>query len=199
MRYAAIVLLCLAVSVGRANGQFGLSSDLQLTVYRGVSRDTSAGNLGQTFRPYRPILVTVRPEWTLGRIRVAVGISYGTPDLAEDGDPLAVVLHNMSSLLEFSPEVSYGVVQLPRGTVIRVHAGPLVSVWNLKADEGARTRAGGLLAVSTEFPLTSKLHGEIRLSGAVTSGLLRQSDLPPGFEVQGVRRVGIGLGLRYGP
>lgn len=198
MRYATVLSLCLVFLVGRTSAQFGLSSDVQLSIYGAVSHDTSAGNLGQTFRPYRPLLVTLRPEWTLGRIRVAVGITYGTPDLAEDGGPLAVVLHDMSRLLELSPEVSYRLARLPSGSVIRVHAGPLISIWNLRSDEGARTRAGGQVAISTEFPLISRLHGEIRLSGAATSGLFRQSDLPPEFEVQGVRRVGIGLGLRYG-
>jgi hypothetical protein len=198
MRFATVVLFCLALPAGQAEAQFGLSSDVQLSIYGGVSRDTSAGNLGQTFRPYRPILVTLRPEWTFGRVRVALGVSYGTPDIAEDGDPLALILHNTATLLELSPEVSYRLVQLPRGSTIRLHAGPLISIWNLKADEGARTRAGALLAASSEFPLTTRLHGVIRLSGAVSSRLFRQSDLPPEFELQRVRRASIGLGLRYG-
>lgn len=199
MRLATIALFCLAVPGGRARAQLGLSSDVQLSIYGGVSRDTSAANLGQTFRPYRPILVTFRPEWSFSRVRIALGLTYGTPDIAEDGDPLAVVLHNTATLLELSPEVSYRLVQLPRGSTIRVHAGPLISIWNLKADEGSRTRAGALLAASTEFPLTSRLHGVVRLSGAVSSRLFRQSDLPPEFEIQAVRRASIGLGLRYGP
>src|SRR5512143_2012188 len=199
MRHTTVVLCCLVAQAGNASAQFGLSSDVQLSIYGGVSRDTSTGNVGQTLRPYRPILVALRPDWTLGRVRIALGIVHGAPDIGEDGDPLAVILHNTSKLLELSPEVSYRIVQLPRGTQLRMHAGPLISFWDLKSGDGTRTRAGALLGASAEFPLAAKFHGVIRLSGSISSRLFRQSDLPPEFEIQQVRRASVGVGLRYGP
>jgi len=199
MRHVTTLLLCWATLFGRAEGQFGVSTDVDLFSYGGVSHDTSAGNVGQSFRPFWPITVALRPEWTFGRARIGLGIAYGSPDIAEDGDPLALVLHNTGKLLELSPEFSYRLVRLPRGPVVRVHAGPLISIWDLQGTNGARTRAGGLVALSTEFPVTAKLHGVIRLSGALTSGIFDASDLPPEFKREGIRRAGIGLGLRYGP
>lgn len=199
MRYVTTLLFCCTALAGRATAQFGLSADVQLFSYGGVSHDTSAGNAGESFRPFRPLLVALRPEWTFGRVRLALGIAYGTPDIAEDGEPLAVVLHNSGKLIEFSPEVSYRLARLPRGPTIRAHAGPLVGNWKLEGDEGVRTRAGAFFALSTEFPVTAKLHAVIRLSAALTSGLFEGSDLPPEFKLQGMRRAGIGMGLRYGP
>jgi hypothetical protein len=199
MRHVTTLLLCCATLFGRAESQFGVSTDVDLFTYGGVSHDTSAGNVGQSFRPYWPILVGLRPEWTFGRARVGLGIAYGSPDIAEDGGPLALVLHNTGKLVELSPEFSYLLARLPRGSVVRVHAAPLISIWKLQGVDGVRTRAGGLVALSTEFPVTTRLHGVIRLSGALTSGMFEASDLPPEFKRQGIRRAGIGLGLRYGP
>jgi hypothetical protein len=199
MRYVTTLLLCWAILFGRAEAQFGLSADVHLFSYGGVSHDTSAGNVGESFRPFRPLLVALRPEWTFGRVRTALGIVYGAPDIAEDGDPLALVLHNTGKLLEVSPEVSYRLARLLRGVAFRVHAGPLIDIWKLEGEDGVRTRAGGLVALSTEFPVTAKVHGVIRLSAALTSGLFEKSDLPPEFKLEGMRRVGMGLGLRYGP
>ena len=198
MRHVTTLLLCCAALAGRAAAQFGLSADVQLYSYGGVSHDTSAGNTGESFRPFRPLLVALRPEWTLGRLRLALGIAYGTPDIAEDGEPLAVVLHNTGKLIELSPEVSYRLARFPRGPSIRAHAGPLIGRWKLDGEDGARTRAGAFLALSSEFPVTAKLHAVIRLSAALTSGLFEGSDLPPEFKLQGMRRAGIGMGLRYG-
>ena len=198
MRYMTTLVLCLAALYGGAEAQFGISADAHLFSYGGVSHDTSAGNVGQSFRPFRPLLVALRPEWTFGRARVGLGIAYGSPDIAEDGDPLALVLHDTGKLLELSPECSYRLARLPRGLAVRVHAGPLVSIWKLNGEDGVRTRVGALVALSTEFPVTAKLQGIIRLSGAVTEKLFHQSDLPPEFKVERMRRAGIGLGLRYG-
>ena len=198
MRDLTILLFCVVAVPGRVAGQFGLSVDAHQFAVGGVSRDTSAGNSGESFKPFRPILVAVRPEWSFGRIRLELGIAYGTPDIADDGDPLAVVLHNTAKVLELAPEVSYRLAQLPRGLVVRIHTGPLIDTWKLDGDEAARTRAGGLVALSTEFPVTAKLHGVVRFSGALTAGLFERSDLPPEFQLRAMRRLGIGLGLRYG-
>lgn len=198
MRFVTTFLLCLTTLLGVAEAQFGISADAHLFSYGGVSHDTSAGNVGQSFRPFRPLLVALRPEWTFGRVRIGLGVAYGAPDIAEEGGPLALVLHDTGKLLEISPEFSYRLARLPRGLSVRVHAGPLVSIWKLTGDDGVRTRAGGLVALSTEFPVTAKLQGIIRVSGAVTEKLFHQSDLPPEFKIERMRRVGIGLGLRYG-
>jgi hypothetical protein len=199
MRYVTMILVCLTTPFCGAEAQFGLSADVHLFSYGGVSHDTSAGNVGQSFRPFRPLLVALRPEWTFGRVRIGLGIAYGAPDIAEDGGPLALVLHDTGKLLEISPEGSYRLARLPRGLSVRIHAGPLISIWKLNGEDGVRTRAGGLVALSAEFPVTTKLQGFIRVSGAVTEKLFHQSDLPPEFKVERMRRAGIGLGLRYGP
>ena len=199
MRYVTLLLLCVVAVPCRVEGQIGLSVDAHQFTVGGVSRDTSAANSGESFKPFRPILVAVRPEWSFGRVRVGLGIAYGTPDIADDGDPLAVVLHNTAKVLEFAPEVSYRLAELPRGLIVRIHGGPLIDSWKLDGEDAARTRAGGLVALSTEFPVFAKLHGVVRLSGALTAGLFERSDLPPEFRLQAMRRLGIGLGLRYGP
>lgn len=199
MRHVTTLLLCWAILYGRAEAQFGLSADVHLFNYGGVSHDTSVGNVGESFRPYRPLLMGLRPEWNFGRVRIGLGMAYGAPDIAEDGEPLALVLHNTGKLLEMTPEFSYRLVRLPRGLAFRLHAGPLIDIWKLEGEDGVRTRAGGLVALSTEFPVTARLHGVIRLSAALTSGLFERSDLPPEFKLEGMRRAGIGLGLRYGP
>ena len=198
MRYLTTLMLCWAILYNSADAQFGLSVDVHLFSYGGVSHDTSAGNVGESFRPYRPLLAALRPEWDFGRVRIGFGMAYGTPDIAEDGQPLALVLHNTGKVLEMAPEFSYRLVRLPRGLAFRLHAGPLIDIWKLEGEDGVRTRGGGLVAVSAEFPVTAKLHGIVRVSGAITSGLFERSDLPPEFKLEGMRRAGIGLGLRYG-
>ena len=198
MRSVTAVLLCCSAFVTRAVAQLGVSGDVQLSAYGGASRDTSQGNVGQSFRPYRPVLFTLRPEWDLGRWRVALGVSYGKPDIAVEGDPLTVVLHQSSELLEVAPEVSYRFWKSPSGTRVRLLSGPVLNLWMLPGEDQPRSRGGAFLGLSTESPVTTRLQATVRATGVLTAGLFERPDLPPEFELRSMRRVSLGLGVRYG-
>jgi hypothetical protein len=198
MRIVTTFLLCSTVLATRSSAQFGISGDVQLGVYGGASRDTSPGNLGQSFRPHRPVLFTLRPEWEFGRLRVALGVSYGRPDIVEDGEPLAIVLHAPSQFVELAPELSYQIWRSPASTRVRLHAGPVLNIWQLPGEDRQRNRGGGFAAMSLEFPILARLQAALRASAVLTSGVFDGSDLPPEFEIRSMRRVGISLGVRYG-
>jgi hypothetical protein len=181
-----------------AVAQLGIGAEAQWNVYRGASRDTAVGNLGEGFRPYRPILFTLRPEWRTGRFGVALGLSYGQPDIADEGEPLTIVLHTPAKLLELAPEFSYALLRAASGMRLRLHAGPVADLWQVPGEDGIRVRPGGQVAASAEFPIAARLQAVVRAHAVLTRGLFTEIDLPPGFEVRAMHRLGVSLGLRYG-
>jgi hypothetical protein len=179
-------------------GQLAIGADVRLGFYGGASRDTTTDSFGAGFRPYRPVLYTLRPEWRGGRIGVVLGLTYGQPDIAEEGEPVSIVVHLPTRLLEVAPEISMEVWRSSAGMRIRVHAGPIMDLWQLPGEDGLRSRPGGHGALSAEFPVLGKVQAVLRADLVLTGALWTDADLPPGFEIQNMHRFGFGLGLRYG-
>lgn len=181
-----------------AHAQLGIGAGVHVDYFGGASRDTAAGSAGEGFRPYRPVLYTLRPEWRTGRVGIALELSYGRPDIAEEGPPLTIVVHDATRLLEIAPEISVGVLRTSADVALRIHAGPVVDIWQLSGEDGVRSKPGGQLAITAEFPVVRRLRGVLRTHVVLTRGLWREGDLPPDFQLRSMHRVGLGLGLRYG-
>jgi hypothetical protein len=198
MRTVLALVMGTCLLAGTVRAQLGIGAEVQLNRFGGASRDTAAGSGGEGFRPYRPVLFTLRPEWRAGGIGIALGLSYGRPDVAEEGPPLTIVVHDATRFLEIAPEVSIGIVRTSADVRIRVHGGPVVDVWQLSGEDGVRSRPGGQVAVSAEFPVAGRLRAVLRTHLVVTKGLWTEGDLPPDFALRSMHRFGLGLGLRYG-
>jgi hypothetical protein len=198
MRTVLALVLGTCLLAGTVRAQLGIGAEVQLNRFGGTSRDTAAGSSAEGFRPYRPVLYTLRPEWRAGRIGIALGLTYGRPDVAEEGPPLTIVVHDATRFLEIAPEVSVGVLRTSADVRIRVHGGPVVDIWQLSGEDGVRSRPGGQVALSAEFPVVARLRAVLRSHLVLTKGLFREGDLPPDFELRSMHRFGLGLGLRYG-
>lgn len=198
MRTLLALVLWSCLITGPVQGQLGIGGEVRLGFYGGASLDTTTASFGAGFRPYRPVLYTLRPEWRAGRVGVALGLTYGQPDIVEEGKPVSIVVHVPTRLLEVAPEVSVGVWRTSAGMRIRIHAGPIVDMWQLPGEDALRSRPGGHGAVSAEFPVLGKLQAVLRAELVLTGALWTDVDLPPGFETRSMHRFGLGLGLRYG-
>jgi hypothetical protein len=197
MRLLTVVLTGCLLCPPRAAAQFGLSAELGLGFMGGTDRDTSSADVG-SLRPYRPTQFTLRPEWQFKNVRVALGLTYSTPNMAVEGTYTIVSSDSQTAtLIEMAPEVSYRLLRTGTGVSVHLHGGPVVDLWTVFGN--ATTEVGGQLALSLEVPLASRIHMLVRGSGVVTSSVFDKGDLPPEVEVQKMRRGTIALGVRYGP
>lgn len=173
-------------------GQWGVTAEVGVARFGGTSQDTT----GTSVRPYRPTTVGVRFDHDLGAVRVAIGFLYAKTGLAGERGDVAVVDYGALSLLEVAPEVGVRIARFGTGVVARLEAGPAADFWLLDGGD-ARTRLGARAALSFSWPVTSRLSGSVRASGALTNSMLNEDEIPPEAERRATRRGGVSIGLRY--
>ena len=186
------VLLIAGISSSPAAGQWRLGLELMNSYYRGSAVDTS-GN--PHVRPGNALMPTLHLDTRINSVRVALRMSYGNPGLSLTGQGVTITDRSSDELFEATGTVGFHVGGIgPSGAVV-VDVGPSLHVW--KATPETRTRVGGLVAGTYEWPVTERFTGAIRIEGIVSKSWFDETDLPPEYRRQATWRYGWGLGLRY--
>jgi len=173
----------------RLAAQWSLAVEATASYYGGTSRDSGADPTA--FRPHHPTSVGLRVDRRFGRLGFGVGAA-----LIAENSSVGAILKDALDLFEVAPELALLLGRVGPSPAVRVHAGPLIDVWS---PEGAdtRTRTGGQVGLSLEWPVSRRFAGTLRGAAALTSCLFKEGELPPGFERRAMWRRSVSLGLRY--
>ena len=191
---APLVLGLLIAARPALAAQWSLAVEATASSYGGTSRDGGADPTA--FRPHHPTSVGLRVDRRFGGMAVGVGAALAGSDLIAENSSVGAILKDALDLFEVAPEVAVILGRTGSGLAVRVHAGPLIDIWS---PEGAdtRTRTGGQVGFSLEWPVSRRFAGSLRGAAAVTASLFREGELPPGFERRAMWRRSVSLGLRY--
>ena len=195
-RHPGLLLLGLLIASQPAlAAQWSLAVEATASYYGGTSRDSGADPTA--FRPHHPTSVGLRVDRRFGRLAFGVGTALGGgADLIAENSSVGAILKDALNLFEVAPEVALLLGRTGPGLAVRVHAGPLIDVWSPEGED-TRTRAGGQVALSLEWPLSRRFAGALRVAAALTGSLFKEGELPPGFERRAMWRRSVSLGLRY--
>jgi hypothetical protein len=155
-----------------------------------------------SFRPYRPTTFGVGLERQAGNYGFGLQVHYFQARLSLEG-PEAVVSAGEDAFktVSFSPEAVVRIATLGPGNEVRIHAGPILEVWDV-VDYNTRTRFGAQGSVTLDVPLGGRISGVVAAGAAVTPSPYEEGelDLGPGaptYELQTLWRRSLELGLRY--
>ena len=192
MRTIAFLSILACMSSGPAVGQWRIGLELMNTYYRGSAVDTS-GN--PHARPGNAAMPTLHIETKVNDVRIALRLSYGKPGLSLTGQGVTITDKSSDKLYEALGTVGFHVGGIGPSGAIVVDVGPTLHVW--KASPETRTRIGGLVAGSYEWPVSERFTGAVRIEGIFSKSWFDEADLPPEFRRQATWRYGWGVGLRY--
>ena len=186
------VLMVAGVCSRPAAAQWRLGLEL-LSSYYGGSAVYTSGN--PHARPGNAVMPTLHLDTRLSSVRVALRMSYGKPGVSVTGQGVTITDRTSDKLFEATGTVGFRVGGIgPSGAVV-VDAGPTLHLW--KATPETRTRVGGLVAGTYEWPVSARFTGAIRLESIFSKSWFDEADLPPEFRRQVTWRFGWGVGLRY--
>lgn len=180
-------------------GQWRAGIEVGATRFWGASRGTGGDH--PSFRPYRPTTFGVGLERQTGRYAVGVQVHYAEASLALEGPEVVIASEGVFTVVGISPEFAVRVVTFGSGNQVRVHAGPLLEIWEI-IDEEARTRVGAQGSVTLDVPLGERFGGVVLAGAAVTPSPYKEGELDlggsaPTYELQTLWRRRFALGLRY--
>ncbi|HXO84327.1 MAG TPA: hypothetical protein VN803_02255, partial [Gemmatimonadales bacterium] len=181
MRSVAFVsVLVIAVITSRpAAGQSRIGLELMNSYYRGSAVDTS-GN--PHVRPGNALMPTLRLDTRINSVRVALRMSYSKPGLSLTGQGVTITDRSSDKLYEATGTVGFHVGGIGSSGAIVMEVGPTLHVW--KATPETRTRVGGLVAGSYEWPVSERFSGAIRTEGILSKSWFDETDLPPEYRRQ---------------
>ncbi len=196
---ALALLLVSVAAAGAANGQtrrWGVGFDVGLTRFWGGSEPVPP-NTAPGFKPYRPTGASVRVDHVVGRMRVALGVSYAPSGLAVETKDATLVAKNGLTWVQMAPELAYQLGTLGPVTELRIFGGPVADIW-MPGGEDSRTKIGGRGGLELLVPLGRWLAGTLRAQAGLTGSLFREADVPTGFRAKAMPNVGVALGIRFG-
>ncbi|MGH8623362.1 MAG: hypothetical protein ACRET3_14605 [Burkholderiales bacterium] len=167
--------------------------ELTSSYFRGSAVDTS-GN--PHARPGNTLLATLRLDRRMENVRAALRFSYGRPGVSLTGEGLTITDGTSARLFEVTGTVGFRVGGLGPSGAVEVDIGPTLHSWKVSSD--VRTRVGGLVAGTYEWPVSTRFTGAVRIEGTLSQSWFDAGDLPPEYERQVTWRFGWGVGLRYG-
>jgi len=185
----SLVMTCMAVPLA---GQWRIGLELMNTYYRGSAVDTS-GN--PHARPGNAAMPTLHLDTRVQSVRVALRMSYGKPGLSLTGQGVTITDRSSDELFEWTGTAGFRVAGVGPSGAIVVDLGPTLHVW--KSTPETRTRVGGLVAGTYEWPVSNRFSGAVRFEGIMSKSWFDETDLPPEYRRQATWRYGWGVGLRY--
>ena len=186
------VLGMAVISARPAAAQWHIGLELMNSYYRGSAVDTS-GN--PHARPGNALMYTLHLDTRLSGTRLALRLGYGKPGLSLSGEGITITNRTTDKLFEAIGTVGFRAGGIGSSGAIVVDVGPTLHVW--KSTPETRTRLGGLVAGSYEWPVSERFSGAVRIEGVFSKSWFDATDLPPEFERQATWRYGWGVGLRY--
>jgi len=197
---SSVVLTIISAAVcPQLRAQWRLGVDVGAARFWGGSLDTNGD--ATSFRPYRPTTFGIGLERQAGRYGFGVQVHYFQAGLALEGPDVVISADGAFKSVSITPEAVIQVATLGPGNRIRVHAGPLLEIWDI-TDNGSRTRLGAQGAVSLDVPFGVRFSGVVIAGAAVTSSPYKEGELDlgngaPTYELRTLWRRSFGLGLRY--
>jgi hypothetical protein len=128
-------------------------------------------------------------------------VHYAQASLALVGPEAVVATEGAFTIVSILPEAIVRVARVGSNNQLRIHAGPLLEVWDL-IDLDARFRLGAHGSVSLDVPLGSRFSGVSQAGLAVSASPYKEGELDvgsgaPSFEPRTLWRRSFALGLRY--
>jgi hypothetical protein len=201
LRHQVLVVLSIVSAVGCSPlfGQWRLGVDVGAARFWGASLDNTGAQT--SIRPYRPTTFGVGVEHQTGRYAVGLQVHYAQASLSLEGPEAIVVAEGAFKIVSISPEVAFQIATLGPGNQLRVHAGPLIEIWNL-IDLDSRSRVGAQGSVSLDLPLSGRFAGALLAGVAITPSPYEEGelDLGPGaptYDLRTLWRRSFAVGLRY--
>jgi hypothetical protein len=199
-RWLPLVLAILSLFGGPPLwGQWRLGLEVGAARFWGGSIDTQGENA--SFVPYRPTTFGIGLERQTGKYGFGLQVHYAEAGLALVGPELSVAAEGAFTILSLSPEAVLRIATLGHGNELRIHAGPLLEIWDV-IDLDSRTRVGAQASVSLDVPLGGRFRGAALAGGAVTpspyeEGELDQEGSGLNFNLRTLWRRSFALGLLY--
>jgi hypothetical protein len=180
-------------------GQWRVGLEVGAARFWGASLDT--GGDDTSFRPYRPTTFGAGLERQAGRYAVGLQVHYAEAALALVGPEVTISSGGAFTIVSIWPEIAVRLASLGSGNEVRVHAGPLIEVWDI-IDQDARTRVGAQGAVSLDVPLWERFGLVLGAGIAVTPSPFNEGELnvgggAPTYDRRTLWRRSFAVGLRY--
>jgi hypothetical protein len=175
-------------------GQWAVALELGSDRFWGGSTDNSPEHL--SFRPYRPTTFGLGLERQSGRFGLGIHLSYAGASLALEGGDAVVAVKGIFKIYEVAPELVYRVATLGSGNALRLHAGPLLNVWMVEAED-SQWRVGVHGSVSLRIPLGGRFAGSVLAGAALTASPFAPDQLDPPFDRRALWKRRVEAGLQY--
>ncbi len=192
MRAAIVAAVLLAAGrVAPSEAQWHIGVGIGRDVYSGVSRG-HVENGSSSFRPYRPLIWSLRIEVPGSHPRLSLDVRYSTPDIGLTGGDVTLIPHG--SFLEMAgaaPTVAWTLLRLTSGVTIEGETGPIVERWRVQdVDDRTLIGAEGGLALRIELGgrFAARFSGRVAvtpespLSGALIDGYAPRAGWRRGLE-----------------
>jgi hypothetical protein len=140
-------------------------------------------------------------ERQTARYAAGVQLHYAEAGLALEGPDGLVAAEGAFTIVSISPELVVRIATLGLGNELRIHAGPLVEIWDV-IDQDSRTRIGAQGSVSLDVPLGGRFGGAVRAGVAAIPPPYEEGELDlgagaPTYDLRTLWRRSLALGLRY--
>ena len=180
------------------HGQWRVGTEVGASRFWGGSTD---GESETSVRPYRPTTFGIGLERQTARYAAGVQLHYAEASLALEGPDGVVAAEGAFTIVSISPELAVRIATLGPGNELRIHAGPLVEIWDI-IDQDSRTRVGAHGSVSLDVPLGGRFGGAVRAGVAATPSPYEEGELDlgnsaPTYDLRTLWRRSVALGLRY--
>jgi hypothetical protein len=174
----------------------------QWTVSAGIRSPRFSGaavepGTDRSLHPYRPTMLEIGLEHRGQRVGAGVYLLYASCSLALEGAEAVAAIKDAISVYGLRPEIGLRLSRLGAEGTVRLHAGPLVEVWQLP-DIGSRWRMGLAASVGLDLPFGGPWSASARLGAAVTpSSPFRREDLERPLEPRALWRREGAVALHY--
>jgi hypothetical protein len=194
----ALLTILLGASSSLA-AQWRVGVEVGAARFWGGSLDTQGD--GTSFRPYRPTTFGIGLERQAGRYGLGIQLHYFEAGLVLEGPDVAISSGGVFTAFSISPQIAVHIATLGSGNQVRVHAGPLIEIWDI-VDNDARTRVGAQGSVSLDVPFGMRLNGVVSGGAAIVPSPYNMGELDlgegaPTYERRALWRRTFELGLRY--
>ena len=199
LRAVLFILVISTFATSPLPGQWRVGLEVGAARFWGGSRDNVDGST--SFIPYRPTTFGIALERQSGQYALGLQVRYAEAGVALVGPEVTIASEGVFTLVSISPEVVARIATLGSNTQLRVHAGPLVEIWDI-IDLDSRTRVGAQGSVSLDVPLGGRFRGAVVAGLGVAPSPYNEGELDlgggaPTYELRALWQRSFGVSLHY--
>jgi hypothetical protein len=188
-----LAVICLWPSALVGQGHWTLTVERGWTTYSSASHDTSASPVH--LRPWRPAVYSIRVAHGSGRFGLAIGAGVAFGEWGVNIEDFVLLPDESLQLIEIAPEVNIRLATSALGTVLRLHAGPLLDLWK-PSGEDPRQRLGAQAGATLSVPFASRWALDVRGDVAVSRSLMNEDEESAAITRESTMRRGrLALGI----